>query len=57
MATAVLTTDMQPLHTCESTTGAVGNKPVLESEIIKEGSNSLGFTVTANKVSGVVFIS
>ena len=57
MATAVLTTDLQDLHTCESTTGAVGNKPVLEAEIKKQGNNSLGFTVTTNKVSGVSFVS
>ena len=57
MATATLTTDIQPLHTCETVTGAVGNKPVLETEIIKQGDNSLGFTVTQNLVSGVSFTS
>ena len=57
MATAALTTDMVTLHACDSLTGAVGNKPVLEAEIKKEGDYSLGFTVTQNKVSGVSFTS
>ncbi len=38
---------------CESTTGAVGNKPGLEAEILKQGSNSVGFTTTqTNTISG-----
>ena len=57
MATPTLTTDIQTLHDCESVTGAEGNKPVLEGEIKKQGNNSLGFTVTTNKVSGVSFTS
>ncbi len=31
---------------CESTSGSVGNKPALETEILKEGSNSVAFTTT-----------
>ncbi len=31
---------------CESTSGAVGNKPALETEILKENLNSVDFTTT-----------
>jgi hypothetical protein len=54
---ATIVANITPLHTAESVTGAVGNKPVLDNEIFKQGSNSIGFTVTQNKVSGLSFAS
>ena len=42
----VSTKNFQTIWDCESTTGAVGNKPVLETEMLKQGSNSVGFTMT-----------
>ena len=47
MATPTVTTkNFQTIWDCDSVTGAVGNKPVLESEIKKQGSNSVGFTMS-----------
>ena len=47
MATPTVTTkNFQTIWDCESVTGAVGNKPVLEGEIKKQGSNSVGFTMS-----------
>jgi len=54
---ATIVANLTPLHTAETITGAVGNKPVLDNEIFKQGSNSVGFTVTQNKVSGLSFTS
>ena len=34
---------------------AVGNKPGLETDLVKEGINSIYFTVTTNKYSGLTF--
>ncbi len=42
----VITKNFQTIWDCESVTRAVGNKPVLESEIKKQGSNSVGFTMS-----------
>jgi len=53
MSLTIDATDISTVWTCENTTGAVGNKPVPEAEIIKEGSNSIGFTTTeSNTVAG-----
>jgi len=54
---ATIVSNLTTLHSAESTTGAVGNKPALDSEIKKQGSYSVGFTVTQNKVSGFSFSS
>jgi hypothetical protein len=47
MATpTVITKNFQTIRGCESGTRAVGNKPGLEGEIKKQGSNSVGFTMS-----------
>ena len=45
MAVSV-TANLTTIWDCETTTGAVGNKPALETEILKEGSNSVDFTTS-----------
>jgi len=45
MAVSV-TANLTTIWDCESVTGAVGNKPALETEILKEGSNSVDFTTS-----------
>lgn len=52
---ATIVSNLTTLHDAETTTGAVGNKPVLEPEIKKQGNNSVGFTVTQNPTSGLSF--
>lgn len=46
MAVTIQTGGITNIWDAESTTGAVGNKPGLEPEIIKENANSIGFTTT-----------
>jgi hypothetical protein len=54
---ATIVSKLTTLHDAETTTGAVGNKPVLDNEIRKEGLNSVGFTVTQDTISGLSFTS
>ena len=52
MAIVAVTANLISIWDCESTTGAVGNKPVLEPEIKKENANSVGFTSTLDTYAG-----
>lgn len=51
MALTVDATGIVTIWDCETTTGAVGNKPALDNEIFKENANSVDFTVTQNAYS------
>ena len=57
MATPTVTPNLTTIWDAEDTTGAVGNKPLLDADIKKEGNNSVGFTVTTNEFSGYGFTS
>jgi len=55
MASPTIVSNLTPIWTAESITGAVGNKPVLDADIKKQGDYGVGFTSTTNKWAGYGF--
>ena len=55
---ATITANLTTLNDAENTSTTTGNKPVLDPDIKKEGSNSMSFTVTnQNKYAALTFSS